>query len=167
VSARDAILTAIRAAQVPASPPASAVARPIAEDDLLPQFLRVLSEVGGAGIVRGAHQTVASILADALPPDAEGVVIARGRFGVAENAAVYVDAADIDARADIIRAEHLVLLLPVTALVPTMHEAVRRMPDKSACGWFLSGPSKTADIEQALVIGAQGARTLHVILEPA
>jgi len=56
-------------------------------------------------------------------------------------------------------------LIPVVAIVATMHEAVRQIPPGSGCGWFLSGPSKTADIEQSLVIGAQGARTLHVILE--
>jgi L-lactate dehydrogenase complex protein LldG len=53
------------------------------------------------------------------------------------------------------------------AIVPTMHEAVRRIPAGSPCGWFLSGPSKTADIEQSLVIGAQGARALTVVLEPS
>jgi len=52
-------------------------------------------------------------------------------------------------------------------LVPTMHEAMRLMPAYSLCGWFLSGPSKTADIEQSLVIGAQGARTLHVLIDAA
>ena len=31
-------------------------------------------------------------------------------------------------------------------------------------GTFISGPSKTADIEQALVIGAQAARGVTVVL---
>jgi L-lactate dehydrogenase complex protein LldG len=46
-----------------------------------------------------------------------------------------------------------------------MHEAMRLLPADSACGWFLSGPSKTADIEQSLVFGAQGSRTHHVIFD--
>jgi L-lactate dehydrogenase complex protein LldG len=46
-----------------------------------------------------------------------------------------------------------------------MHEAMRLMPADSACGWFLSGPSKTADIEQSLVFGAQGSRTHRVIFD--
>ncbi len=77
-----------------------------------------------------------------------------------------MDAADLGDRADVVRGEHLVIVIPATAIVATMHEAVRLIPVGSSCGWFLSGPSKTADIEQSLVIGAQGARTLHVILDP-
>lgn len=92
-------------------------------------------------------------------------MVVRGRFAVAENAAVYVDAADLTARNDIVRAEHLVVIVPFSAIVPTMHEAMRLMPADSRCGWFLSGPSKTADIEQSLVFGAQGSRTHRVVFD--
>jgi len=46
-----------------------------------------------------------------------------------------------------------------------MHEAYKKLAyrDKSF-GLFLSGPSKTADIEQCLVIGAQGAMSLIIVL---
>jgi L-lactate dehydrogenase complex protein LldG len=47
-----------------------------------------------------------------------------------------------------------------------MHEAYARieMDPKYNFGTFISGPSKTADIEQALVMGAQAARGVTVVL---
>lgn len=165
MNARDAILSSIRAAAVPPSATAALVVPSGRAGDPLEQFLQALAGVGGHGIVRRADQTIASVVADFAGVDRADMVVVPGRFAVAENGAVYVDAADLDARADIVRAEHLVLVVPAAALVPTMHEAVRLVPSGSACGWFLSGPSKTADIEQSLVVGAQGARTLHVIFD--
>jgi L-lactate dehydrogenase complex protein LldG len=105
-------------------------------------------------------------LLDALfGADRDHVMIVHGRFAVAENAAVYVDAADLAQRDDIVREEQMVVIVSADAVVPTMHEALRLMPAGAGCGWFLSGPSKTADIEQSLVFGAQGSRTHHVILD--
>ncbi|MFA6168976.1 MAG: LUD domain-containing protein [Gemmatimonadaceae bacterium] len=166
MSARDSILAAIRAAAVPAAPPAQTPAPRTADiDDLHRDFLRVLTEVGGQGVFRTTGQPMESFIAELLGAERDDVIVLRGRFAVAENAAVYVDAADLDARNDIVRAEHLVVIVPFSAIVPTMHEAMRLMPADSGCGWFLSGPSKTADIEQSLVFGAQGSRTHRVIFD--
>jgi len=166
--ARDAILSAIQAAAVPAAPAAPpAPARPAYADGdgMHDAFLRVLAEVGGEGVVRSSGQSVEALVNGWFANDRRGVLVVRGRFAVAENGAVYVDAADLDARNSIVLAEHLVVVVPYTAIVPTMHEAVRLMPVDSPCGWFLSGPSKTADIEQSLVFGAQGSRTHRVIFD--
>ncbi|MHB8838473.1 MAG: LUD domain-containing protein [Gemmatimonadaceae bacterium] len=168
MTARDAMLSAIRAAGVPAAPPAPSVAvHPPHEegDGLLAQFLRVLAEVGGEGVVRDAGQPLDDLLDRVLGEARTKAMVIRARFAVAENAAVYVDAADLAARNDIVREEHLVLIVPYGAIVPTMHEAVRLMPTGAGCGWFLSGPSKTADIEQSLVFGAQGSRTHRVVFD--
>lgn len=164
MSARAAILDAIRRAAVPAAPKAVFVN---SEPDglLLEQFLEVLEQVGGHGVVRRPDQSLHEVACSLLASEPAGVVV-RGRFAVAENGAVYVDADDLGSRTDIVRAEHLMLAVPTAAIVATMHEAVCLIPIASRCGWFLSGPSKTADIEQSLVVGAQGARTLHVIFEP-
>lgn len=166
MNARDAILAAIRSAAVPLAPPAQVPA--VLADraaGLHDAFLRMLTEVGGQGVIRTEGQSMESLLAEFLGAARQEAMVLRGRFAVAENAAVYVDAADLEARNDIVRAEHLVLIVPFSAIVPTMHEAMRLMPAHSGCGWFLSGPSKTADIEQSLVFGAQGSRTHRVILD--
>jgi len=166
VSARDTILAAIRAAAVPPAPAAQVPSPQTADIDVLhDDFLRVLAEVGGQGVIRVEGQAMDSLLAELLGPARSDTIVVHGRFAVAENAAVYVDAADLSARNDIVRAEHLVVIVPFSAIVPTMHEAMRLMPADSGCGWFLSGPSKTADIEQSLVFGAQGSRTHRVIFD--
>lgn len=168
MTARDAILGAIRAASVPAAPAADIPTSPMSaldRDALRAEFVRVLAEVGGRGVVRAGGEPFDAFLTALLGDTASKAVVVPGRFAVAENGAVYVDAADLGARNSIVLAEHLVVLVPGDALVATMHEAVRRMPADSACGWFLSGPSKTADIEQSLVFGAQGSRTHHVVFE--
>jgi len=164
VSSRDEILAAIRRADVPPSPRAAPVSAAPIEGPLLERFVTVLRQVGGHSVVRHRDQPLHDVVASFAEPGTASTVV-RGRFGVAENGSVYVDAADLGERTDVVRSEHLVLVIPVVAIVATMHEAVRQIPPGSGCGWFLSGPSKTADIEQSLVIGAQGARTLHVILE--
>ena len=164
MNARDEILAAIRRAAVPPSPPAVPVACPPVGGPLLHCFMDMLQRVGGHGVVRHPDQSLHDI-ATGLSQSGAVSTMVRGRFAVAENGSVYVDAADLGARTDIVDAEHLVIVVPVANVVATMHEAVRQIPPGSRCGWFLSGPSKTADIEQSLVIGAQGARTLLVILE--
>lgn len=166
MTARDDILAAIRFAAVPAAPPAQLPAPRTADPDTMrDEFLRVLTEVGGHGVVRAEGQPMESLLAELLGAARRDAMVLRGRFAIAENAAVYVDAADLSARNDIVRAEHLVVIVPFSAIVPTLHEAMRLMPADSACGWFLSGPSKTADIEQSLVFGAQGSRTHRVVFD--
>lgn len=168
MNSRDSILAAIRSAGVPPAPAASAMSAFVDDGGLVERFVRVLADVGGKGILSNAQQSLEDALADigqSLGISRADLLVVNGRFGVAENAAVYLDSADLTERASIVRAEHVALVISGDTLVPTMHEAMRLMPRDSRCGWFLSGPSKTADIEQSLVIGAQGARTLHVILK--
>jgi len=93
------------------------------------------------------------------------LAILPGRFGVAENGAIWVEGEDLGHRAVLFIAQHVVLVLEAGQIVQNMHEAYARLTDPFArFGLFVSGPSKTADIEQSLVIGAHGARSLTVLL---
>lgn len=92
------------------------------------------------------------------------LAIVRGEFGVAENGAIWITDRAVPERSLWFLCEHLVVLLDPTELVPHMHAAYARLGSLDAAfGMFLSGPSKTADIEQALVIGAHGARSMLVV----
>lgn len=87
-----------------------------------------------------------------------------GRIGVCENGAVWIQQ-DVEQRAIYFIAESLVLVLDRRNLVNNMHEAYKRIDTGDyGYGVFISGPSKTADIEQALVMGAHGARDVTVLL---
>ena len=92
------------------------------------------------------------------------VAIVRGAFGVAENGAVWIPRT-FRHKALLFIPEAMVILLDRTQIVCTMHEAYSREDfDTYDFGSFIAGPSKTADIEQALVIGAHGPRDVSVIL---
>lgn len=93
------------------------------------------------------------------------VAVIRGKLGVAENGAVWLTESACRHRILPFITQHLVLLIPETTIVPTLHDAYRKIRiNDEGFGIFIAGPSKTADIEQALVIGAQGARSLTIML---
>ncbi|RXK83064.1 LutC/YkgG family protein [Filimonas effusa] len=99
-----------------------------------------------------------------------GVMVMEGNFGVCENGAVWVTEQSMGQRAAPFIAEHLIMLLSKQQLVATMHDAyvriAERFPVQYGFGAFIAGPSKTADIEQSLVLGAHGPRTMTMLLLP-
>lgn len=99
-----------------------------------------------------------------LLEDADFAVL-PAEWAIAENAALWAATDSLIERTLYFISQHLAIVVRRDRLLNTMHEAYDRI-DASAkrFGTFLSGPSKTADIEQALVIGAHGARSLTVFL---
>jgi len=88
-----------------------------------------------------------------------------GNFGVAENGAIWLEDKDFPHRILPFITQHLILKLDTDKIVANMQEAYQQMQLKDVgFGVFISGPSKTADIEQSLVYGAHGAKELTVIL---
>ena len=92
------------------------------------------------------------------------VGVIRGEFGVAENACVWIPQT-MKEKAVMFISENLVILLDKKQIVHNMHEAYKRISfNNYGYGTFISGPSKTADIAQVLVMGAQAARSATVLL---
>jgi len=159
--------------------------------DPLLQFMNMTKSVGGNAIEvekgRDINELIRELYPDAkeiasnLPeitiatrnPDDVGrardlngtdVGVVRGCFGVAENACVWIPQ-QMKEKAVCFISENLVILLDKKQIVNNMHEAYQRIEfNDYGYGTFISGPSKTADIAQVLVMGAQAARSATVLL---
>ena len=163
--------------------------------DPLVQFIKMTESVGGHVIEVKKDQDLNELVKELYPdakeiasnlpevtiatrnPDTVGrardlngtdVGIIRGQFGVAENACIWIPQT-MKEKAVCFISENLIILLPKSQIVNNMHEAYKRIEfDKEYDGYgtFISGPSKTADIAQVLVMGAQAARSATVLLLP-
>jgi L-lactate utilization protein LutC len=190
---RDAIMRAVRAAR-PAPAPLpdvivpNATQRGAAASELADAYATA-ARSAGADVVLGAWRNIAALVADVIAdatrvasmvPEVPGTVeiaddphayaeldafVARGTLGVGENGAVWLPASVLGQRAGLFLATRVVLLLDRDALVPDFHAAYARL-DVAAepFGVFVAGPSKTADIEQSLVVGAHGPKALTILL---
>ena len=194
-NSRDEILQTLRSTSVDAvALPEGHQHEWITYEDRIRQFSDVLQAVGGRAVavrdeadINGQLQSIPAYaeaqrvcsLVDGVgrsdvdldriddPHQLEDVdfFVARGEFGVAENAAVWVTDVHVKHRVLYFLTQHLALVLPVNEIVDNMHQAYDRLQfTEPRFGLFLSGPSKTADIEQSLVIGAHGARSMTVFL---
>ena len=150
---------------------------PITWEDPLARFKTALESAGGKSVevpegsdidalIRELCPNAHSFARDLQELPAEGldVGIVEGTIGVAENACVWVPQT-MKEKAVCFICEHLVIILPRKAIVNNMHEAYRAIEmNDYGYGCFISGPSKTADIAQVLVMGAQAARSVTVLL---
>ena len=162
--------------------------------DLLEEFKRKIEIVGGKVYSANSKVDVLKQLKDSFPklksnystlPNSDSfntidikeiekpqelddldLLVLEGEFGVAENGAIWITDDNFPIRVLPFITKHLVLIIDKSEIVPYMHDAYSRLKDQDYnFGLFLSGPSKTADIEQALVIGAQGALSLDVFIK--
>ena len=93
------------------------------------------------------------------------IAILRGKFGVAENGAIWITEKEMAQRALPFICQRLILVLSPKDIVPLMHDAYQLITTEDYnYGTFIAGPSKTADIEQSLVLGAHGPVSMSVIL---
>jgi L-lactate dehydrogenase complex protein LldG len=118
--------------------------------------------------VEGIDFTTTDLNSIATPLELQNVNLAimQGEFGVAENGAVWVNGHSITHQALPFITQHLVLVISKENIVENMHKAYERLHiHRPGYGVFIAGPSKTADIEQSLVIGAHGSRSLLVVIQ--
>jgi L-lactate dehydrogenase complex protein LldG len=93
------------------------------------------------------------------------LTILKGHFGVAENGAVWITDDTMGDRALPFICEHLAVVIHSKDIYPTLHEAYDHTDQSNYdFGTFIAGPSKTADIEQSLVLGAHGPKSMTLFL---
>jgi L-lactate utilization protein LutC len=159
---RGAILGALGGAALPETPPRYSGPTLHFEDPVT--AFRAALEAAGATLIALDRAEIAAARAD-LAPD---TVVLEGGPAVAESGAIWWVPRDTEERRAAFLAERVVVLVARADLVDDLHSAYHRIDAAAApYGCFVSGPSKTADIEQALVIGAHGPRGLTVWLSGA
>ena len=127
-----------------------------------PDAKRILSNVDEV-----VSDGIPAFILDADPHSYEDVNIAifKPRLGVAENSALWLTEDLMGVRALPFITQHIVMIVDVAELVPDMHTAYQVIGDADyGFSTFIAGPSKTADIEQSLVLGAHGPRSMTIFL---
>jgi L-lactate dehydrogenase complex protein LldG len=115
---------------------------------------------------------VKEVAGSAITPDIDphtfenvDLVILQPHFGVAENGAAWITSDRMGDRALPFISQHIALVITTDSILHNMHEAYERIGNANhPFGTFIAGPSKTADIEQSLVLGAHGPKSMTVFL---
>jgi L-lactate dehydrogenase complex protein LldG len=192
---RDTILAAVRANQPKATPaiPTIPLFERVSSRSLIEDFGEALVSMGGQ-FVPVLDEKPLDALLKSLFPDAEVVCsatpeilgtrvidsstepaaladvdvgVVRAAFGVAETGSVWLSEKELTTNALAYLAQHLVVLLDPAQIVGNLHQAYRDPRFKTArYAVLVTGPSATADIEGVLVHGAQGVRSLTVLMAP-
>lgn len=193
MGSREAILNKVKAAQ-PALLPLPEIQHRKQEIDSVKGFQMVLESIGGkvvfltegesipekaASLFPSAKRIVSSIASveqyffaqykDIVHRSLQDVDVAiiEAQFAVAENGAIWVTEEDLKIRVLPFICEHLVAVVAAKNIVPTMHQAYEKIGSADyGFGAFIAGPSKTADIEQSLVLGAHGPKSMTVFITP-
>ncbi len=192
MTSREAILSRVKQNQPAESPLPQLTNYDQHYEDLLQQYIGILRFIGGeahivngyeqvAHIVRGSfHESKRIISAVELPGlDAEinplvkdphdlenvDLFITTSNLAVAENGSVWLKDEQLLERALPFISQQLAVILTKEAIVATMHDAyeiIGQTPYGYAA--FVAGPSKTADIEQSLVLGAHGPKSFTAFI---
>jgi L-lactate dehydrogenase complex protein LldG len=194
MSSRAATLEAIRKNRPSGeyALPEVPVFAPLVGEDLVAEFGERLKRMGGLIAEPGIadpfdavrERLKASKIVASAVPEIEGnrdlsqvaqpqdvadvdVAVVRAVFGVAETGSVLFTQDELRVNAVAYLAQHLIVLLDPADILVNIQAAYRR-PEfgRAAYAVLHTGPSATADIEGVLIHGAQGVRSLTVLLMP-
>lgn len=191
MSSREKIVAAVKMSQPALQPlPDIAGINAISFEDALQQFCTVLKNIGGTVLQVSSMDEVAAYVKNTFagkecvttvsaltgvsmvdenvdPHSLQNTELAviNGQFAVAENGAVWVTEQDYVVRVLPFICNHLAVIIDKNNIVNTMHQAYNLIGKMDyGFGVFIAGPSKTADIEQSLVLGAHGPKNMTVFV---
>lgn len=190
MSSRDNILSKIKQNQPELLPLPDLSVLGTEQHDLVQKFTEILEEIGGKVLQVSDFEEIKKYIISNYPINARVIstlpefsenkdwqtadphslkdadfLIIKGQFAVAENGAIWLTESEMGQRVAPFITQYLAIMINKSTILPTMHQAYVQIGSKDyGFGVFLAGPSKTADIEQSLVLGAHGARGLVVFL---
>ncbi len=192
MSSRERILAAVKQNQPPLSPLPDITMFKVVEVDIASKYTDTFTGIGGQVIAVTELDTIRGVIpehfdtskrvvttlpelsdiaelisGDIGPHSYENVELAiiKARLAVAENGAVWLTENVMGQRIIPYICQHLAVIVSEDSLVSTMHDAYAKITSEDyGFGSFIGGPSKTADIEQALVLGAHGPLSMTIFL---
>jgi L-lactate dehydrogenase complex protein LldG len=192
MSTREKILAAVKQNQPPLSALPDISVFKVHEEDVVKKYSELFAGIGGLLVSAGSLENVKEMIrkdfdqskriltnlpalsdvAELSDPDADPhtledveLAIIEARLAVAENGAVWLTEDVMGHRVLPYIAQHLAVIVREESIVSTMHDAYAKIASEDyGFGGFIGGPSKTADIEQALVLGAHGPLSMTVYL---
>jgi L-lactate dehydrogenase complex protein LldG len=192
MSTREKILAAVKQNQPPLSALPDISVFKVHEQDVVKKYSELFAGIGGLLVSAGSLENVKEMIrkdfdqskriltnlpalsdvAELSDPDADPhtledveLAIIEARLAVAENGAVWLTEDVMGHRVLPYIAQHLAVIVREESIVSTMHDAYAKIASEDyGFGGFIGGPSKTADIEQALVLGAHGPLSMTVYL---
>lgn len=192
MSTREKILAAVKKNQPSLSALPDISVFKVHEEDVVKKYSEMFAGIGGLLVSAGSLENVKDLIrkdfdqskrilssipalsdvAELSDPDADPhtledveLAIIEARLAVAENGAVWLTEDVMGHRVLPYIAQHLAVIVREDSIVSTMHDAYAKIASEDyGFGGFIGGPSKTADIEQALVLGAHGPLSMTVYL---
>jgi len=194
MSARDDILSAIRAQRVRSTVRPAAYVPPASAADLIATFaeravaanadVRMLNNAGEipsaiADLLRGKNlpaeihiapdaqaMEVGALAIRRTPPGPDDAALTTAPFGIAETGTLAYSAAAENPASWHFRPGFEIAVLKASDIVPHMETVVARAKAKGLPHTlnFVTGPSRTGDIEQTLELGAHGPKALAILI---
>ncbi|MGN6515161.1 MAG: LutC/YkgG family protein [Rhizomicrobium sp.] len=194
MSARDDILDAIRAQRIRSAPRPSAYTPPPSAPDPVATFAERASAVNAEIRILRSAREIPAVVAELLrgrnlpaeihiapdaqamdtgtlaikrtPPGPDGAALTAAPFGIAETGTLAYPATAENPASWHFRPGFEIAVLKASDIVPHMENVIARVKAKGLPHTlnFVTGPSRTGDIEQTLELGAHGPKALAVLI---